>query len=69
VNALLELDPAEASADVASALNASLAEIARRRYAIISLKAAQAQGSRGESEQGDDASGKDAKDKDGTQPD
>jgi hemolysin D len=39
---LLELDPAEASADAASAraaLNASLAEVARRRYAIDALRA------------------------------
>jgi hemolysin D len=61
---LLELDSAEASADVASAqdaLNASLAEVARRRYAIVALKAAQAQETRGE---GDTASRKDAKEKD-----
>ena len=40
---LLELDPAEADADAASAqnaLNASLAEIARRRYAIDAVRAA-----------------------------
>ena len=41
---LLELDPAEADADALSAqntLNASLAEIARRRYAIEAVRAAQ----------------------------
>ncbi len=40
---LLELDPAEANADAVSAqdaLNASLAEIARRRYAIDAVRAA-----------------------------
>jgi hemolysin D len=41
---LFELDPAEANADArsaADALNASLAEIARRRYAIEAVRAAQ----------------------------
>ena len=41
---LLELDPAEADADALSAqdaLNASLAEIARRRYAIDAVRAAE----------------------------
>ncbi len=41
---LLELDPAEASADALSAqntLNASVAEIARRRYAIDAVRAAE----------------------------
>jgi hemolysin D len=41
---LLELDPAEASADALGArstLNASVAEIARRRYAIDSVRAAE----------------------------
>jgi hemolysin D len=41
---LLELDPAEASADAQSAqntLNASVAEIARRRYAINAVRAAE----------------------------
>jgi hemolysin D len=41
---LLELDPAEADADALSAkntLNASLAEIARRRYAINAVRAAE----------------------------
>ena len=41
---LLELDPAEANADALSAqdaLNASLAEIARRRYAIKAVRAAE----------------------------
>src|SRR5258708_8559423 len=41
---LLELDPAEADADASSArntLNASLAEIARRRYAINAVRAAE----------------------------
>ena len=43
---LFELDPAEANADARSAedaLNASLAEIARRRYAIDAVRAAQAE--------------------------
>jgi hemolysin D len=43
---LLELDPAEAEADTVSAqdaLNASLAESARRRYAIDAVRAAEAQ--------------------------
>jgi membrane fusion protein, hemolysin D len=43
---LFELDPAEASADVRSAadtMNASLAEVARRRYAIQAVEAAQAE--------------------------
>ena len=43
---LFELDPAEASADVrsaADAMNASLAEVARRRYAIQAVEAAQAE--------------------------
>ena len=42
---LLELDPAEANADALSAeaaLNASLAEIARRRFAIDAVRAAEA---------------------------
>jgi hemolysin D len=46
---LLELDPAEANADSLSAqdtLDASLAEIARRRYAIDAVRAAQSQGAR-----------------------
>ena len=41
---LLELDPAEANADARAAqdaLNASLAEIARRRYAIEAVDVAQ----------------------------
>jgi hemolysin D len=41
---LLELDPAEANADASSArdaLNASLAEVARRRYAVDTLRAAE----------------------------
>jgi hemolysin D len=49
---LLELDPAEASADAASAraaLDASLAEIARRRFAIDVLKAAELQEAQAES--------------------
>ena len=44
---LLELDPAEADADAMSAqdaLNASLAEIARRRYAIEAVRAAEIEG-------------------------
>ena len=44
---LLELDPAEAKADATSAgdaLNASLAEIARRRYAIDAVRAAESEG-------------------------
>ena len=64
---LLELNPAEASADALSAqdaLNASLAEAARRRYAIDAVRAAQAQEARGESERGVGATGKDAKGKD-----
>jgi subfamily B ATP-binding cassette protein HlyB/CyaB len=64
---LLELDPAEASADAASAqdaLNASLAEAARRRYAIDAVRAAQAQAAGEESEQGVSASRRDAKDAD-----
>jgi len=43
---LLELDPAEATADATSAQdarNASLAEIARRRYAIEAVRAAETQ--------------------------
>ncbi|MGB7974522.1 MAG: HlyD family type I secretion periplasmic adaptor subunit [Roseiarcus sp.] len=43
---LLELDPAEADADALSAqntLNASLAEIARRRYAINAVRAAESE--------------------------
>lgn len=43
---LLELDPAEANADAVSAqdsLNASMAEMARRRYAIGAVRAAQAE--------------------------
>ena len=46
---LFELDPAEADADAqseADALNASLAEIARRRYAIAAVRAAQEEESR-----------------------
>jgi len=46
---LLQLDPAEANADARSAadnLNASLAEIARRRYAIEEVRAAQAEEAR-----------------------
>ena len=61
---LFELNPAEASADALSAqdaLNASLAEAARRRYAIDAVRAAQAQEARGESERGVGATGKDAK--------
>ena len=49
---LFELDPAEANADArsaADALNASLAEIARRRYAIDAVRAARGRGdARGE---------------------
>jgi hemolysin D len=44
---LLELDPAEANADALSAkdkLNASLAEIARRRYAFDAVRAAEIEG-------------------------
>jgi len=44
---LLELDPAEARADATSAqdaLNASLAEVARRRYAINAVRAAEIEG-------------------------
>jgi hemolysin D len=47
---LLELDPAEAEAGARSArdaLNASLAEIDRRRYVIIAARAAQAEPARG----------------------
>jgi hemolysin D len=43
---LLELDPAEADADALSAqdaLNASMAEVARRRYAINAVRAAEAE--------------------------
>jgi hemolysin D len=43
---LFELDPAEASADArsaADAMNASLAEVARRRYAIQAVEAAQSE--------------------------
>ncbi len=43
---LLELDPAEADADALSAqdaLNASLAEIARRRYAITAVRTAESE--------------------------
>jgi hypothetical protein len=61
---LLELDPAEASADAASAqdaLNASLAEAARSGYAIDAVWAGQALETRGER---DGLSGKDAKDTD-----
>jgi hypothetical protein len=62
---LLELDPAEASADrERSALNASLAEAARRGYAIDAVWAGQALETRGEREQRDGLSGKDAKDTD-----
>ena len=46
---LLELDPAEASADALSAqdaLNASLAEVARRRFAIAAVQAARTRGAR-----------------------
>ena len=46
---LFELDPAEANADArsaADALNASLAEVARRRYAIEAVRAAQEEESR-----------------------
>jgi hemolysin D len=46
---LFELDPVEANADArsaADALNASLAEIARRRYAIEAVRAAQEEESR-----------------------
>jgi hemolysin D len=63
---VLEIDPAEATADAASArdaLDAGLAEAARRRYAIEAVKAAQAQEASGADEQGERASGKDAKDK------
>ena len=48
---LFELDPAEASADArsaADAMNASLAEVARRRYAIRAVEAAQAEEMRGD---------------------
>jgi hemolysin D len=64
---LLELDTAEASADALSArdaLNASLAEVARRRYAIDALRVAQAHAPRTESNQAAGASEKDATDKD-----
>ena len=64
---LLELDPAEASADAASAqdaLNASLAEAARRRYAIDAVRAAQAKRAGFESEQAVSASRSDAMDTD-----
>jgi hemolysin D len=47
---LFELDPAEANADARSAgdaLNSSLAEIDRRRYAIDAVRAAQAEEARG----------------------
>src|SRR5271165_7673688 len=43
---LFEMDPAEANADArsaADAMNAGLAEIARRRYAIDAVRAAQAE--------------------------
>jgi hemolysin D len=52
---LFELDPAEATADAMSAedsLNANLAEIDRRRYAIDSVRAAQGEDVRGKSESG-----------------
>ncbi|HKN29297.1 MAG TPA: HlyD family type I secretion periplasmic adaptor subunit [Roseiarcus sp.] len=48
---LFELDPAEANADArsaADAMNAGLAEIARRRYAIDAVRAAQAEEIRGD---------------------
>ncbi len=48
---LFELDPAEAAADAKSAeadTNASLAEIARRRYAIEAVRAAEAEMTRGD---------------------
>ena len=47
---LFELDPAEANADArsaADAMNASLAEIARRRFAIDAVRAAEAEETRG----------------------
>jgi hemolysin D len=64
---LLELDPAEASADASSAqnaLNASLAEVARRRYAIDALRVAQAREPRKETSQPGSASVKDASEED-----
>jgi hemolysin D len=67
---LLELDPAEASADALSAqnaLNASLAEVARRRYAIDALRVAQSQVFRTESNQAPSESDKDAKDEEASQ--
>jgi hemolysin D len=62
---LPELDPAEAGADAASArdaLDASFAEVARRRYAIGALKAAETEKPPAESAAGD-PSWKDPKDK------
>jgi hemolysin D len=53
---LLELDPAEANADAAraaDALNASLAEIARRRYAIEAVRSAEAREAHGDEDHGD----------------
>ena len=58
---LLELDPAEATADATSAqdaLNASLAEIARRRYAIEAVRAAETEVQASQDKV--DAGGKDA---------
>ena len=61
---LFELDPAEAAADARSAedgLNANLAEIDRRRYAIYTVRAAQGEEMR-ESGQRDSAGGPDSAD-------
>ncbi|HEY1863083.1 MAG TPA: HlyD family type I secretion periplasmic adaptor subunit [Roseiarcus sp.] len=55
---LLELDPAEANADALSAqntLNASVAEIARRRYAINAVRAAESAQDRLDARSKDDA--------------
>ena len=65
-NLLLELDPAEAAADAAGAqdtLNAGLAEVARRRFAIDALKAAKADAMQAEREAGSGVSANSAKDR------